>query len=365
MLLRLVLDHLRPYRGAVAALVLLQFCGTVAMLYLPSVNAEIIDQGVVVGDTDYILRRGGVMLAVSLLQVCAAIAAVWFSARTAMSVGRDLRAELFQRVGGFSTREVQHFGAPSLITRETNDVQQVQMIVLMGGSLMVTAPMMMVGAVIMAIREDVGLSWIVAAVIPVLAIAVSIIVSRMVPNFRLVQERIDEVNRLLREQITGLRVVRAFVRERHEVERFASANESLTDVSIRAGRWMAGMFPTVMLVSNVATVGVIWFGGHRVESGAMEVGALTAYIAYLMQVVMSVMMATFMMMMIPRAAVCAERIQEVLVTDSSVVPPTDPVHEIPTPAPSTSPASPSPIPVQRSRCCGPSTCRRAPARPSR
>lgn len=331
MLLRLVLDHLRPYRRAVAALVLLQFLGTVAMLYLPSLNAEIIDFGVVRGDTDYILRRGGIMLAVSLLQVATAIAAVWFSARTAMAVGRDLRAELFHRVGSFSTREVQHFGAPSLITRETNDVQQVQMLVLLAGSLMVTAPMMMVGAVVMAVREDAGLSWLVAAVIPVLAAAVGIIVSRMVPNFRLVQERIDEVNRLLREQITGLRVVRAFVRERHEVDRFARANDELTDVSVRAGRWMAGMFPTVLLVSNVATVGVIWFGGHRVESGAMEVGALTAYIAYLMQVVMSVMMATFMMMMIPRAAVCAERIQEVLDTSTSVVPPADPVHQLATP----------------------------------
>ncbi|WP_110208690.1 ABC transporter ATP-binding protein [Nocardioides daejeonensis] len=331
MLLRLVLDHLRPYRRAVAALVLLQFLGTVALLYLPSLNAQIIDFGVVRGDTDYILRRGGVMLAVSLGQVLTSVAAVWFSARTAMSVGRDLRAELFGRVGTFSTREVQHFGAPSLITRETNDVQQVQMLVLMGGSLMVTAPMMMIGAVVMAVREDVGLSWLVAAVIPVLAISVGLIVSRMVPSFRLVQERIDEVNRLLREQITGLRVVRAFVREEHEVRRFDEANDALTDVSIRAGRWMAGMFPTVMLVANLATVGVIWFGGHRVESGAMEVGALTAYISYLMQVVMSVMMATFMMMMIPRAAVCAERIQEVLDAETSVLPPTDPVAEMPTP----------------------------------
>ncbi len=331
MLFRLVWDHLRPYRGALAVLVLLQFLSTLAMLFLPSLNAEIIDNGVVTGDTDYIVAKGGVMLAVSLGQVVCAIAAVWFSARTAMSVGRDLRGAIFARVGSWSTREVQRFGAPSLITRETNDVQQVQMLVLMGGSLMVAAPMMMVGGIVMSVREDVGLSWLVAAVVPVLGVSIGFIVTRMVPNFRLVQERIDEVNRLLREQITGVRVVRAFVREEHETARFRTANEELTDVSIRAGRWMAGMFPTVMLVSNLATVGVIWFGGHRVESGAMEVGALTAYISYLMQIVMSVMMATFMMMMIPRAAVCAERIGEVLATESSVVPPAEPVGELSTP----------------------------------
>jgi len=327
MLIRLVRDFLAPYRSRVVAIVALQFVGTVAALYLPSLNADIIDNGVVKGDTGYILHFGGLMLAVALIQMLCSIAAVWFSAGNAMRFGRDLRAAIFQRVGTFSAREVQQFGAPSLITRETNDVQQVQMLVLMGGTLMVSAPIMMVGGLVMATREDVGLSWLVLLVVPVLAVAIGLIVSQMVPSFRVMQERIDEVNRLLREQITGVRVVRAFVRERHETRRFNVANDDLTRVAIRAGRWQAGMFPTMMLVANVATVGVLWFGGHRVESGQMEVGALTAYISYLMQIVMSVMMATFMLMMVPRSAVCADRITDVLDTDSSVVPSADPVTE--------------------------------------
>jgi ATP-binding cassette subfamily B multidrug efflux pump len=256
------------------------------------------------------------------------VVAVWFAARTAMGFGRDVRAQIFERVGSFSAREVQHFGAPSLITRETNDVQQVQMLVLMGFTMMVSAPIMMVGAIVMATREDVGLSWLIVVTVPVLAGLIGFIVSRMVPSFRVMQDKIDEVNRLLREQITGIRVVRAFVREEHETERFSQANQDLTQVSIRAGRWLAGMFPVVMLVANVASVAVLWFGGHRVESGEMEVGALTAYLSYLMQIIMSVMMGTFMMMMIPRSAVCADRIMEVLDTESSVVPPADPVTSV-------------------------------------
>jgi ATP-binding cassette, subfamily B, multidrug efflux pump len=328
MLIRLVRSHLRPYRRQLAIVVGLQFVGTVVMLYLPKINADIIDKGVINGDTGYIVRHGGLMLGVSMLQILCSIAAVWFSARTAMAFGRDVRAAIFHRVGSFSAREVQHFGAPSLITRETNDVQQVQMLVLMGGTLMVASPIMMVGGIIMALQVNAGLAWLVVLVVPVLGLSIGFIVSRMVPSFRLMQERVDEVNRLLREQITGVRVVRAFVREQHETERFAGANEDLTDVSIRAGRWLAGMFPTVMLVANVASVAVLWFGGHRVESGQMEVGELTAYLSYLMQIVMSVMMATFMMMMIPRSAVCADRIVEVLETQSSVVPPADPVSDV-------------------------------------
>ena len=328
MLIRLIREHLRPYQRQLAVIVSLQFVGTVVMLYLPKINADIIDNGVINGDTAYIVRHGALMLAVSMLQIVCSIAAVWFSARTAMAFGRDVRAALFHRVGSFSAREVQHFGAPSLITRETNDVQQVQMLVLMGGTLMVASPIMMIGGIVMAVHVNAGLSWLVVLVVPVLASSIGFIVTRMVPSFRLMQERVDEVNRLLREQITGVRVVRAFVRERHETERFAGANEDLTDVSIRAGRWLAGMFPTVMLVANVASVAVLWFGGHRVENGQMQVGELTAYLSYLMQIVMSVMMATFMMMMIPRSAVCADRIIEVLDTDSSVVPPTDPVSDV-------------------------------------
>jgi len=328
MLLRLVRTRLAPYKGPIAAIVALQLIGTLAMLYLPSINAEIIDQGVVTGDTDFIIERGALMLAISLAQALCSVVAVWFAARTAMGFGRDVRAQIFERVGSFSAREVQHFGAPSLITRETNDVQQVQMLVLMGFTMMVSAPIMMVGAIVMATREDVGLSWLIVVTVPVLAGLIGFIVSRMVPSFRVMQEKIDEVNRLLREQITGIRVVRAFVREEHETERFGQANQDLTQVSIRAGRWLAGMFPVVMLVANVASVAVLWFGGHRVESGEMEVGALTAYLSYLMQIIMSVMMGTFMMMMIPRSAVCADRIMEVLDTESSVVPPATPVTAV-------------------------------------
>ncbi|GEP33836.1 multidrug ABC transporter ATP-binding protein [Nocardioides szechwanensis] len=328
MLLRIFRTYLRPYRTWLAVIVVLQFTATVAMLYLPSLNADIIDEGVAVGDTDYILRTGAVMLGVSLLQIACSVVAVWFSARTAMAFGRDLRAAVFHRVGSFSGREVAQFGAPSLITRNTNDVQQVQMLALMTCTMAVSVPIMMVGGILMAMREDLGLSWLLAIVVPALFLAVGVVVSQMVPSFRLVQERIDGVNRVLREQITGIRVVRAFVREPYEARRFAKANDDLTEVSVRAGRWMATMFPLVMLVVNVSSVAVIWYGGQRVDAGQMQVGALTAFLSYLMQILMSVMMGTFMLMMIPRSSVCADRIAEVLDTDSSVVPPAEPVREV-------------------------------------
>jgi len=329
MLITLVRRFLATYRRPLAVVVVLQFVGTLGALYLPSLNADIIDKGVITGDTGYIVRIGAVMLVVALVQICCSVGAVWFGSRTAMGFGRDVRAAIFHRVGTFSQREVQDFGAPSLITRETNDVQQVQMLVLMSCTLMVMAPIMMVGGIVMAIHVDVGLSWLVAVTVPVLAILLSLIITRMVPSFRLMQGRIDEVNRLLREQITGVRVVRAFVREPLETERFATANGDLTAVATRSGRYLALMFPTVMLVANVASVGVLWFGGHRVDSGAMQVGALTAYLSYLMQIVMSVMMGTFMMMMIPRSAVCADRVMEVLHTDTSVPAPDVPVTYLP------------------------------------
>ena len=329
MLIKLVRNFLAAYRGPLTVVVGLQFIGTVMALYLPSLNADIIDNGVVTGDTGYIIRIGAVMLVVALVQIVCSVGAVWFGARTAMGFGRDVRAAIFHRVGTFSQREVQSFGAPSLITRETNDVQQVQMLVLMSCTLMVMAPIMMVGGIVMAIRVDVGLSWLVAVTVPVLAILLGLIITRMVPSFRLMQGRIDEVNRLLREQITGVRVVRAFVREPLETKRFENANSDLTSVAVRAGRYQALMFPTVMLVANVASVGVLWFGGHRVDSGAMQVGALTAYLSYLMQIVMSVMMGTFMMMMIPRSAVCADRVMEVLQTSTSVPKPDEPVTDMP------------------------------------
>lgn len=331
MLMRVLREHLRPYRRELLALLLLQFCSTVAMLLLPGINADIIDNGIVTGDIGHIWSQGGLMLAISLGQALCAVGAVWFAARLAMGFGRDLRAALFAQVQTFSAREVQKFGAPSLITRETNDVQQLQMLVLMFGTMAVAAPIMMIGGLVMALVTDVGLSWLLAALIPVMGLSIGFVVTRMVPSFQRLQGHIDEVNRLLREQISGVRVVRAFVRERHEEERFASANDDLTRTTVTAGRWAATMFPIVTLVSNVATVGVIWFGGHRVEAGVMEVGAITAYIAYVMQIVMSVMFATFMLMQLPRAVVCAERIAEVLDTDSSVLTAQQPVTAFATP----------------------------------
>ncbi|MFI9745884.1 ABC transporter ATP-binding protein [Streptomyces sp. NPDC052494] len=325
MLIRLLRTHLRPYRKPIALLVLLQFLQTCASLYLPTLNADIIDNGVVNGDTGYILRFGALMVGVSIVQVVCNIGAVYYGARTASALGRDVRGAIFDRVQSFSARELGQFGAPSLITRTTNDVQQVQMLVLMAFTLMVSAPIMCVGGIVMALGQDVPLSAVLLAVVPVLGISVTLIVRRMRPLFRTMQERLDTVNRVLREQITGNRVIRAFVKDGYEEERFRRANADLTDVSMATGRLMALMFPVVMTVVNVSSVAVVWFGAHRIDSGGMQIGALTAFLAYLMQIVMAVMMATFMFMMVPRAEVCAERIEEVLATESSVVPPAEPV----------------------------------------
>ncbi|MDQ1681819.1 MAG: ATP-binding cassette, subfamily multidrug efflux pump, partial [Frankiaceae bacterium] len=326
MLSKLVRTHMRPYRSWLIAVVVLQLLGTMASLYLPSLNADIIDKGIARGDTGYIVRTGGWMLAVSALQIAAAITAVWFGARIAMSVGRDLRAQLFRRVGEFSSREVARFGPASLITRNTNDVQQVQMLVLMFSSMFIAAPLMCVGGFIMAVRTDVGLSWLMAVCVPALVVAIGLIIRKMVPQFRLMQNRLDDVNRVLREQIAGIRVVRAFVREPYETARFGESNAALTATALRVGRLQSRIFPVVMLVFNVSSVAVLWFGASRVDAGRMQIGALTAFLSYLLQILMSVMMATFMLMMIPRAAVSAERITEVLDTESSVTPPSNPVH---------------------------------------
>ncbi len=318
-------DHLRRYPRSLALIVGLQFLGTIAALYLPTLNADIIDNGVVKGDTSYILTTGALMLGVSFVQIACSITAVYFASRLSMGVGRDIRDRLFRRVTSFSSREVTRFGAPSLITRNTNDVQQVQMLVQMSSTLMVMAPIMMVGGVIMALRQDVGLSWLIVVCVPALLIVSFSIISQMVPAFRMMQTRIDAVNRILREQIMGIRVVRAFVREPYETERFGVANTELTNTAVTAGRWMAAMFPSVMLILNISIVGVLWFGGHRVNDGTLQVGALVAFMSYLMQILMSVMMATLMLVMVPRAAVCADRIGDVLGTDSSVAPPATPV----------------------------------------
>ncbi|WP_189551358.1 ABC transporter ATP-binding protein [Streptomyces lavendofoliae] len=328
MLRQLLLIHLGPYRRPITLLVALQLLQTCATLYLPTLNADIIDNGVVRGDTGYILTYGAWMIAVSVVQVVCNIGAVYFGARTAAALGRDVRAAVFDRVQSFSAREVGHFGAPSLITRTTNDVQQVQMLVLMAFTLMVSAPIMCVGGIVMALGQDVPLSGVLLAVVPVLGVTVSLIVRRMRPLFRTMQERLDTVNRVLREQITGNRVIRAFVKDAYERRRFERANTELTEVSMSTGRLMALMFPTVMTVVNLSSVAVVWFGAHRIDGGGMEIGALTAFLAYLMQIVMAVMMATFMFMMVPRAEVCAERIEEVLRTESSVVPPVAPVRKL-------------------------------------
>ena len=327
-LLRLLWTFLRPYRKWLLGVVVLQFASTIAALYLPSLNADIIDNGIARGDTAYITRAGIVMLAVALVQISAMVAAVYCGARTAMGVGRDVRAAVFHRVGAFSSREVARFGAPSLITRTTNDVQQVQMLVLLTCTLMISAPLMMVGGVIMALREDVGLSWLLLVSVPALLASLGVVIIRMLPSFRIMQLRIDTVNKTLREQLTGIRVVRAFVREPFEARRFDTANRDLTEVALRVGRWMAAMGPLVILILNMSSVAVLWFGGQRVDAGQMQIGSLIAFLAYLMQILIAVMMGTFMVVMVPRAAVCADRIGEVLDTESSVVPPSAPVTEL-------------------------------------
>ncbi len=325
MLIRLLRRYLSPYVGLLAIVLIMQLGSTFAALWLPSLNADIIDNGVAKGDVGHIWDVSWVMLGASMVQIVCSVAAVWAGAKAAMSLGRDVRADLLDRVMSFSAREVARFGAPSLITRNTNDVQQVQQLVVMGCIMLVSAPIMMVGGVLMALREDVGLSWLVAVAVPVLLVSVLLIIRQMVPLFRQQQTRIDTVNRVMREQISGLRVVRAFTRERAERDRFALANDDLTATTLAVGRLMVMMFPIVMAVLNCSTVAVIWFGGHRVAAGDMQIGSLFAYLTYLIQILMSVMMATMVATMIPRAAVSAERIGEVLEERSSVVTPANPV----------------------------------------
>lgn len=325
MLARLLRTHLRPYAGAVILVGVLQVVQVIATLLLPSLNADIIDDGVARGDTREILRLGTVMLAVSLVQVVGAILAVYFGSRAAMGFGRDVRARVFSHVQGFSAQEMGRFGAPTLITRTTNDVQQVQMVVFMTFTMMIMAPILLVGGVVMALREDVELSGVLLVSVPVLAGIVALVVWRMVPMFRTMQKRIDEINRVMREQISGIRVIRAFVREAREEQRFAEANERLFDVSLRVGKVMAFMFPLVMLVLNLTSAAVLWFGAGRIEAGQMEVGALVAFLSYIAFILMGVMMTTMMFVMVPRAMVSAERIGEILDAEPTVVEPERPV----------------------------------------
>jgi len=324
MLLSLLRRYLRPYRRDVVIVVLLQFVQTIAALSLPTLNADIINDGVVGGDLGYIVSTGGVMLAISGVQVVTAVAAVYLGARTAMGVGRDLRHDVFSRVQRFSVAEAGRFGAPSLITRSTNDVQQVQMVTLMTFTVIVMAPIMMIGGVAMAIRQDVGLSALLLVVVPALLGVMVFIALRMGPLFRLIQTRIDRINRVMREQISGVRVIRAFNRQAGERERFAQANTELMDTSLRVGYLMALMFPVVQVILNASSVAVVWFGAGRIDAGAMEVGSLVAFLNYLMQILISVLMASMMFMMVPRAAVSAERIEAVLGTEPSIVAPQSP-----------------------------------------
>jgi ATP-binding cassette subfamily B protein len=326
---RLLRSHLRSYGRLLLLIVALQAVQTTAALLLPRINADIIDKGVLTGDQGYIRSAGAVMILVALVQGGFAAFAVYYGAKVAMSFGRDLRGNLFHRVTGFSAREVGAFGAPSLITRITNDVQQVQLLVVMTATMAIGAPITIAVGTVLALREDVGLSVVLLVSIPAAAITLGVLVARMVPAFQLMQERIDRINRVLREQITGIRVVRAFAREPEETARFETANAELTGVSLRAGRLMSSMFPIVNLIINLASAGVIWIGADRIADGAVNVGSLVAYLTYITQILWSVVMATFMVSMVPRASVAATRIQEVLETDPSVVVPTAPVTSLP------------------------------------
>ena len=321
MLIRLLREFLRPYRKPLSMVLLLQLAQTLATLYLPTLNADIIDKGVILDNTHYILKTGAVMLVITLAQIACAVGAVYFGAKVAMALGRDVRHGIFSQVQKFSDREVNHFGTPSLITRTTNDVQQVQMLAIMTFTLLLSAPIMCVGGIILALNQDVKLSSLLVVSVPLLGIIVLLIISRMRPLFRQMQERLDAINRVLREQISGVRVIRAFVRDPQEKERFAGASNELFGVSLGAGKLMALMFPSVMLVLNLSTTAVVWFGGHLIANGSMQIGSLTAFITYLAQILTSVMMATFMFMLVPRAEVSSERIMEVLDTSPSVAPP--------------------------------------------
>jgi ATP-binding cassette, subfamily B, multidrug efflux pump len=331
LLVRLLRSYLRPYRTPLALVMLLQLAQTTATLYLPTLNANIIDKGVILDNTHYILTIGGVMLAITVAQIACAIGAVYFGARTAMALGRDLRHALFSHVQKFSDREVNHFGTASLITRTTNDVQQVQMLAIMTFTLLLSAPIMCIGGIILALNQDVRLSSLLVVAVPLLGVAVTLIIARMRPLFRQMQVRLDGINQVLREQITGVRVVRAFVRDAQERDRFGRASTELFDVSLGAGKLMALMFPSVMLVLNLSTTAVVWFGGHLIADHTMQIGSLTAFITYLAQILTSVMMATFMFMLVPRAEVSSERIMEVIDVEPDLAPPGQAVSVMPAP----------------------------------
>lgn len=325
MLWALLRRHVQPYRGLLATVATLQVISTLATLYLPTINAAIIDDGVAQGDLRRIVELGALMLGVTALQVVCAVGAVYFGSRAAMGVGRDLRSAVFRHVTGFSAEETARFGAPSLLTRTTNDAQQIQLLVQLTCTMLITAPIMGIGGIAMAVHQNAGLSWLLVVSVPVLALTNYWIVSHLLPIFRRLQRQIDGINRVMREQLTGLRVVRAFAREPFERNRFAEANQDLAGTALEAGRWQALMLPVTTLVINVSSVALIWFGGLRIDAGEMQVGSLIAFLAYFMQILMAVLMATFILVIIPRASVCAERITEVLDTHPAVASPAEPV----------------------------------------
>lgn len=323
--------YLTPFRTALLALVLLQGLQSTANLLLPTLNARLIDQGIIAGDQGRIWSVGGMMLGVSALQIAFAAAAMWFGTGAAMGFGRDVRGSLFRRITELSAREVGELRAPSLITRVTNDVQQVQLLLVMAATMMLAAPLTMAVGIVLAVREDPGLSTLLLVALPLEVVILGTVVARMVPAFQRMQERIDRVNTVLREQVTGVRVVRAFTREPEESARFGAANDELTAASLRAARLMAATFPTATLIVNLASVALLWIGADRIASGETQLGSLVAFLTYLMQILFAVLLATFMLSMIPRASVAARRIVEVLETEPSVRAPARPVQDLPEP----------------------------------
>jgi len=326
MLWALLARFTRPYRGPLAVVAALQLLSSLATLYLPTVNARIIDQGVVRGDTGVITHLGAVMLAVSALQVLCSIGAVYFGSLAGMGFGRDLRAAIFGRVMSWSLTEATRFGASSLMTRTTNDVQQIQVLVQMTATMLITAPIMSIGGIAMAMHQDIGLSWLLLVSVPILAVCNYWIISHLLPLFRRMQQLIDNINRVLREQLTGIRVIRAFTREAAERDRFAAASQELSDTALTVGRWQALMLPVTTLVVNLSSVAVIWFGGVRIDHGQMQIGSLVAFLSYFMQILMAVLLVTIVLVIAPRAAVCAERIGEVLDTEPTITGPASPAH---------------------------------------
>ena len=326
MLLALLRQYVRPYRRLVATVMTLQLVSTLASLYLPTVNATIIDDGIAKGDTTTIVQLGGVMFAVTALQVLCSVGAVYFGSRTGMGFGRDLRSAMFHQVTTFSEHETARFGAPSLLVRTTNDVRQIQFLVQMTCTVLVTAPIMCVGGIFMAIHQDAGLSWLLVVSVPVLVVANYWILRHTLPIFRSMQRLIDNINRVMREQLSGVRVIRAFAREPFERQRFAEANAALSNTALSAGNWQALMLPVTTLTINCSSVALIWFGGLRIDSGRMQVGSLIAFLVYFTQILMAVLMATMTLMVLPRASVCAERINEVLSLTPAVRSPENPVR---------------------------------------